>query len=247
MIAIRCGDKIFSNLQAVIFDKDGTLEDSNNFGLALARLRARLIDERVPGTGESLLAMFGVLDDGTLARQGLMAVGSRMENIIAAAAYITAMGFSWEKSVAIAREAVTEADNQLIRTSDNAALFPGTLALLQRLKAAGLKLGILSAAAPERVSGFVVRHELSSYFQLEMGVTARGPFKPDPALFWEACTLLEVEAEKTLMVGDSSLDMLMAKQAGAAGAVAICWQGGTLDYADVAIANFEQDAIDLLD
>ncbi|MDY7012968.1 MAG: HAD family hydrolase [Cyanobacteriota bacterium] len=240
MVKISCGETTFANIKAIIFDKDGTLEESHNFLRELAQRRSRLVDARVPGVGEPLLMAFGVCDRATLDPKGLMAVGSRAENIIAAAAYIAETGRSWFESLDIARNAFTEADRTLHRTAQNSPLLPGTLEMLQRCSAVGLKLGILSAATPQGVREFVERHQLRPYFQLEMGVSPQGPFKPSPDLFLNACTALDVAPEKTLMVGDSALDMQMARQAKAAGAIAVCQQGGSLEGADVAIARFEE-------
>jgi phosphoglycolate phosphatase len=52
--------------------------------------------------------LFGIEGD-TLDPTGLMAVGSRRENEIAAAAYIAETGRGWIESLAIARSAFEEA------------------------------------------------------------------------------------------------------------------------------------------
>ena len=39
----------FQDIKAIIFDKDGTLEDSQSFLRELAYKRARLIDSQIPG------------------------------------------------------------------------------------------------------------------------------------------------------------------------------------------------------
>ncbi|MDY6784063.1 MAG: HAD family hydrolase [Cyanobacteriota bacterium] len=240
MVKISCGEAVFTEIEAVLFDKDGTLEDSHQFLRELAQRRSRLIDAQIPGVGEPLLMAFGVGDRATFDPTGLMAVGSRTENIIAAAAYIAETGRSWVESLEIARNAFTEADRTLHRTPENSPMVAGTLAILQRFSAMELKLGILSAATPEGVAEFVEHHQLQPYFQLKMGVTSQGPFKPSPYLFYKACGALGVNPGKTLMIGDSALDMQMAHQAEAAGAIAFCPQGGSLDGADVAIADFEE-------
>lgn len=222
-----------------MFDKDGTLEDSQEYLRSLGQKRSRLIDAQIPGIGEPLLMAFGIMDN-TLDPTGLLAVGSRGETEIAAAAYIAETGRSWLKSKEIARRAFEEAD-QFIGTAPS-PLFVGSLEVLQYLSAAGLKLGILSAASTARVQAFVERHCLNNYVQLQMGVD-QGPSKPDPALFLQACQKLGVEPSATLMVGDSSGDIEMARAAGAAGCIGICWGNPTavhLDTADVAIAQLNE-------
>jgi phosphoglycolate phosphatase len=190
---------------------------------------------------------FGIQGD-TLDPTGLMAVGSRRENEIAAAAYIAETGRSWIESLAIARSAFEEADRYLKDAAATSPLFIGSLEVLKFLKDAGLKLGILSAATTPSVQAFVRRHQLDSYIQLQQGVD-QGPSKPDPALFLQACQTLGVEPTSTLMVGDSAGDIEMGRRAGAAGCIGISW--GTsgrvahLEGADVAIAQL--DEIQVLD
>lgn len=246
MVTIRCRGVKFSKIQAVIFDKDGTLEDSESYLRNLGQKRSRIIDAQIPGIGDPLLMAFGI-DGDKLDPTGLMAVGSRRESEIAAAAYVAETGRGWLESLAIARRAFEEAD-QLLKGAAPSPLFVGCLEVLQFLWGAGLKLGILSAAKTEQVLAFVQRHQLSDYIQLQMGVNDQGPSKPDPALFLEACEKLGVEPAATLMVGDSAGDIEMARRAGAAGCIGICWgtpQAAHLEAADVTISQL--DEIQILD
>jgi phosphoglycolate phosphatase len=240
VVTIRCGELTFPNIQAIIFDKDGTLEDSQTFLRELGQKRSRLIDAQIPGIGEPLLMAFGIQGD-SLDPTGLMAVGSRRENEIAAAAYVAETGRGWLESVAIAHNAFEDADRYLKRAGTS-PLFTGSLEVLKTLSDAGLKLGILSAATTEEVKAFVERHQLRDYIQLEMGVN-EGPSKPDPALFLQACQLLDVEPGATLMVGDAAGDIEMGHRAGAAGCIGICWENPAaahLEAADVAIAQLDE-------
>ena len=239
MATIKCKKVTFTNIQAIVFDKDGTLEDSQVYIRNLGQKRSRLIDAQIPGTGEPLLMAFGINGD-TLDPTGLLAVASRHESEIAAAAYIAETGRGWLESLVIARRAFDEAD-QFIGTQSS-PLFVGSLEVLKYLSQAGLKLGILSAASTKRVRAFVERHQLSDYIQLQMGVD-RGPSKPDPVLFLQACQALAVEPSATLMVGDSAGDIEMARQAGAAGCIGICWgtpEAAHLQAADVTIAQLDE-------
>lgn len=221
MVTIQCKDKTFSNIQAILFDKNGTLEDSEVNLRNFAQKAARIIDAQIPGIGEPLLMAFGV-NGNVLDAAGLMAVASRRETEIAAAAYIAETGRGWIESLAIARKSLNEADKYL---SDSASpLFAGSLELLQKLSQAGLELGILSAATTQEVNQFVKVHQLSDYIKLSMGVDGNIS-KPEPALFLNACEQLEVAANTTLMVGDSVGDMQMARNAEAAGCIGITWIG----------------------
>ncbi len=239
MVTILVQNVTFNNVEAVLFDKDGTLEDSEDLLRHSAQKRARLLDAQIPGIGEPLLMAFGV-DGDRLDPAGLMAVGSRQENKIAAAAYIAETGREWLKSVEIASQAFDEADHYLKATPS--PLFTGSLEVLKFLWEAGLKLGILSAAPTQDVQAFVERYQLGDYFQLQMGVD-QALSKPDPALFWQACERLGVEPSTTLMVGDSPGDIKMAHLAGAVGCIGICWKmrdSRALEKADVVIHRLDE-------
>ncbi len=241
MVTIKCGDRAWNNIQAIIFDKDGTLENSYNFLRELGITRARIIDAQIPGIGEPLLMAFGI-DKNLLDPTGLMAVGSRQENQIAAAAYIAETGCSWFKSKQIAANAFIEADRYCQKTAVNAPMFPSSLEIIKLLSEAGFKLAILSADSTAQVEQFLTTHRLSDYIQLAMGAD-QGLTKPDPQLFIQACQRLEVEPNSTVMIGDSQGDINMAQAAGAAGTIGIAWNASDdthLAAADVAITSWEQ-------
>ena len=238
MVNIKCGNMTFANIEAILFDKNGTLEDSETFLRNIAQKSARIIDAQIPGIGEPLLMAFGV-DGDKLDVAGLIAVASRQETEVAAAAYIAETGRGWFESLQIARQSLDEAEKSFGNT--HAPLFPGVLELLKNLSVTNLKLGILSAATTAEVQGFINYHQLNDYMQLGMGVDGNLS-KPDPRLFFQACESLGVEPGKTLMVGDSVGDMQMAKNAKANGCIGITWIGknDNVKGADVAIDKLEE-------
>jgi len=240
-IAIACQDLKFDNIAAIIFDKDGTLENSWAYWRLVGSERARLIDAQIPGVGEPLMMAFGILDD-TLDPQGLMAVGSRTENEIAAAAYIAETGRSWHESRKIAKSAFAEVSESkyLAKTPQSAPIYDDVKTTLESFKQKGLKIGILSADSTAAVREFAVNHQLDKGIDICMGTDGEIT-KPNPQLFWQACKDLGVAPEETLMVGDASADMTMAKTAKAAGAIGICRQKNLqLDLADIQIESLEE-------
>ncbi|AFZ44224.1 HAD-superfamily hydrolase, subfamily IA, variant 1 [Halothece sp. PCC 7418] len=223
MVTLQCQQHQFDNITAIIFDKDGTLADSEQFLRELGQKRARLLDAKIPGVGEPLLMAFGI-EQASLNPVGLMAVGSRYENEIAAAAYVAETGRGWLDSCAIAQAAFSEADEHFTANAETSPLFTGCLETLQTLAEAGLKLAILSADTQAGVENFMARHELSPYIQVAKGVSAEGLQKPNPQLFLDTCEALGVKPNQALMVGDAPGDIEMAKNAGASGAIGICWR-----------------------
>ena len=241
MVTIKVGKTQFTEIEGIIFDKDGTLQDSHQYLWQLAQKRARMVDAQIPGIGEPLLMAFGV-QDHHLDPTGLMAVGSHKENEIAAAAYIAETGRSWFESKNIAKFAFEEADKYMSNRSETSPLFTGSLEVIKELAELGLKLGILSADTTKNVEIFVKEHQLSPYIDLMMGVDGTLT-KPDPRLFLQACEKLKLNPQNTLMVGDALGDIEMAHNAGAAGAIGICWgkpEASHLESADVVISSLDE-------
>lgn len=239
---IRCRDKEFSGIEAIIFDKDGTLENSREKLRIIAQTRSRLIDAKIPGVGDPLLMAFGVQGD-RLDPTGLTAVGSHYENEIAAAAYIAETGRSWLEARAIAQAAFDEVSQQSGASVASSQMFAGVSECLQRFAEAGLKLGILSADSTENVIAFASQHHIDRYLGVKMGVDGTSPSKPDPELLRRACATLGVKPSATLMVGDATTDIEMARRAEAAGAIGIDWgrpNAPHLAAADVAIAHLDE-------
>jgi phosphoglycolate phosphatase len=238
MTTINCLDRQFPDIQAIIFDKDGTLEDSGAYLRNLAQKRAEAIDLVIPGLGEPLLAAFGV-HQHILDPAGLQAVGSRADNQLVAAGYIAATGKNWMTALDLARQAFITADT-LFRSTP-ASMFPGCLAKIQTLANAGIKLGIVSAATTSQVTRFAEYHQLQSYFQVLLGADLDFA-KPDPRLFQYACHQLGVNPAQTLMIGDSEADTMMGSQGGAAACIGISWHGIStpLTTADLMITDLQQ-------
>lgn len=241
MTIVQCGTVQFANIQAVLFDKDGTLADVQDFLWNLGQKRARLIDAQIPGVQEPLLMAFG-LDRERINPAGLMAVGTRRENEIAAAAYIAETGRDWVESLAVARSAFLEADQVFKRKADHTPPFPGVLELLQTFNTADVRVGILSSDTTENVQDFVERYQLGTLVELCMGADTHLT-KPDPRLFQQACAALGVAPEFTLAIGDSSADVEMARAAIAAGVVGTTWgwnQSPVLETADCCVSEPEE-------
>lgn len=241
MATIRCLDHTFSNIEAVVFDKDGTLADVESYLKSLGQKRSRLVDAQVPGVQEPLLLAFGV-EDTYLNPAGLLAVGSRYENKIAAAAYVAETGRNWSEALEVVESAFDEADSYLKRKADHTSLLTDTLEALTALSNSGLKLGLLSADSSGNIQDFLAVYQLQGAFQATVGVDSTLS-KPDPALFIDICAQLETPPSQTLMVGDSPIDMKMAKAAGAAGCVIVSWGWKAqvpTQLADITLENWQQ-------
>ena len=93
----------------------------------------------------------------------------------------------------------------------------GTHEALERLKAAGLKMAIVSNA-DGRVAADAQRFGIARYFDVIIDSQVVGVEKPDPRIFRLALDALGVPPEEALYAGDIySIDMIGARAAGVTG------------------------------
>lgn len=108
------------------------------------------------------------------------------------------------------------------RWNENSTLFPGIADLLDELTQREIPIAILSNK-PHEFVGVCVEEFLSAWpFDPILGQREGIPRKPDPAGVFEVAEFLGVSAQDCVYVGDSSVDMLTAKNSGAL-AVGVAW------------------------
>ena len=96
---------------------------------------------------------------------------------------------------------------------DATAPYPGVPELLERLKAAGVRMAVYSNKA-DSFSREIVEHYLPGFFRLVRGKVDGVPVKPDPAGLRGVMKELGAEPETTLFVGDSATDIHTGHNAG---------------------------------
>ncbi|GAP98342.1 HAD family hydrolase [Leptolyngbya sp. NIES-2104] len=210
MVTIVCNGVQFENIEAVIFDKDGTLANSHQYLWHLAEKRAELIDAIVPGLKSKILATF---ECGNPA--GLMAIGTREDDEIAIASLLNRAD-----ARSIVQSAFQQADQQLPRKATLTPLYPEIVELLQSLNS--LKLGILSSDIEPNIRDFLEEYQLSAYFQGMIGAQP-GISKPNPKLLFLICKVLNVEPEAALVIGDTIADTTLTPRS-----IGVTWGGNTI-------------------
>lgn len=94
-------------------------------------------------------------------------------------------------------------------------VFIGMPALFEKLKQAGIKLGIVTSKRLSSAMGSIAPFELEHHFDLIQAKEATAKHKPDPEPLHHAMSELGVEDPKRVIyVGDSLFDLLCARNAG---------------------------------
>jgi phosphoglycolate phosphatase len=101
------------------------------------------------------------------------------------------------------------------------AAFPGACETLAELADAGTLLAIVTSRGNHRVHDILASCGMHGRF-LTIKTVDHGPGKPNPYLLLQAMDELGVRPDQTVMLGDTTYDMLMARNAGTA-AVGVIW------------------------
>lgn len=118
-------------------------------------------------------------------------------------------------------ERYKESFHGIQRESADEPLFPGIRETLASLEAAGVLLGIATGKGRRGLALTLGRHGLERYF-VTIQTADGNPGKPNPDMLLRAMAESGVEAASTMMVGDTTFDMMMARNAGVVG-VGVGW------------------------
>lgn len=222
MIRVDAGGQSVQ-VSAFVFDKDGLFFASREFWIALAEARLALIRQ----LGGRSLAMewarcFGVdTPDGVSAADvdagGILAVASPVEEVTATAALIVqASGARWTQARDQANEIFQQADLDLDlrRALRPRKGFPG---ILERLRQKGIPYGVATSDTKQRVLDSLRMFDDPDAlaFMISPEDVPRG--KPNPDMLEEVSRRLNIPTAQLAMVGDSYVDVEMARRAGAVG------------------------------
>ena len=196
-----------------LFDCDGTLVDS--LGAIRAAMDATFADEGLSLPGAGVREIVGLSVEQAIARLRPPHEEGRIER----------MAESYRRHFRANREAEAVAE----------PLFPGILALLDRLTAADWMLGIATGKSRRGLDALLASHDVADRFVTLQ--TADGhPSKPHPAMALAALAEAGVEPADAVLIGDTEFDMALAANAGLR-AIGVAW--GYHDAARLSAAGAE--------
>jgi phosphoglycolate phosphatase len=122
-------------------------------------------------------------------------------------------------------------------------LFPGTLEALAALEHPEVFLGIATGKNRRGLNRVLERHGLIGRFH-NLKTADDGPGKPHPYLLEAGMAEVGIDPARTVMIGDTSFDMEMARAAGCAG-IGVSWGNHPEERllasgADIIVHNFSE-------
>jgi haloacid dehalogenase superfamily, subfamily IA, variant 3 with third motif having DD or ED/haloacid dehalogenase superfamily, subfamily IA, variant 1 with third motif having Dx(3-4)D or Dx(3-4)E len=121
-------------------------------------------------------------------------------------------------------------------------VMPGVIDLLEKLQLRGVPTAVASSSTPEMIDLILSRTHLKKYFKVIVSTQEVGKSKPAPDVFLKTAQKLGIDPSKCLVVEDSKNGIAAAQSAGMA---CIAFQSENSDpanhkEADAVIRNFKQ-------
>lgn len=104
---------------------------------------------------------------------------------------------------------------------DAEPLYDGLVAALDALAADGWRLGVATGKSDRGLAHVLAHHGLTERF-VTLQTADRHPSKPHPAMLHEAMARAGAAPHKTVMIGDTTFDITMARAAGVR-AIGVTW------------------------
>lgn len=204
-------------VRAVAFDKDGTLLATGPFWQQLCRLRYKLVAEAAgPEAADRWRELVGISPDWVIDRTGPFGVGSMDEEVLVTAmAFYLATRAPWDQCRRQAAEIIHRTNTTLDPASAVQPL-PGARDAVLRLKEAGLAVGVITSDYVERaVASLELIGLPASVWDFVLGAESIPRHKPAPDAVFEAASRIGATPQAFAIVGDSPVDMQMARSSGA--------------------------------
>ena len=202
---------------AIVFDLDGTLIDTapdlwraTNHVLANAGRRSISLDEVRAFVGHGARSLI---------TRGFAATGRPLDPAILEDLYAEFVQYYGDNIAADSKP------------------FPGCVALLDRLRSTGARLGVCTNKLEGLSVKLIEALGLSAYFSGIVGPDSIGIAKPDAAPYRETLRRMGAEDRPSIMIGDSETDVLTARAAG------VKVIGVTFGYTPRPVAEFGPDIL----
>ncbi|MCO8163597.1 HAD-IIIA family hydrolase [Pseudomonas sp. 21LCFQ010] len=105
------------------------------------------------------------------------------------------------------------ADSYMAMDQVASPLFDGVLESMQAFREQGYRLAVATGKARRGLDRVLKAHDWLEYFDITRAADETAS-KPDPLMLHEIMAHCDVAPERSLMIGDSSFDLLMARNAG---------------------------------
>lgn len=223
-------------IEGIVFDKDGTLLDSEMFWPVL--LETRMEKLKAQGVAEHVISnccnTLGLRPDRSIDYNGPFVLASRVEEMLVTSTVLYQHGYPWHAARKMVEEAYNEAEDEL-DVDKITKPFPGVKDFLREMKNRGVRLAVATADAKTRSEKMLHSAGLIQYIDLLVAREMVNEGKPKPDMLDYISMKLNIPCSKMIMVGDTSSDMEMAAAAGCIGIGVLSGEGDRGSMQNVAV------------
>ena len=212
------------DFKGVLFDKDGTLTNSETHLLEIASLRIEesikelkkeFKEEDIKRFSNLIQSAYGLSSEG-IDPHGSIAIASQHDNLVSTATVFSLMGMNWPKACNLATNIFSKVDKVNLNKKTNKnkrPLLSGLLNFLNNLENSQVKCALISNDTKKGIENFLNYNNLENKFSRYWSCEDY-PSKPNPNAIKELCRIIKLDPSECALIGDSDLDMQMAKKAG---------------------------------
>ena len=214
------GKKIGS-VKGILFDKDGTLINSEKrlFLLSKRRVKEAVIQFKreeyskkdIKNLQILLSKAYGIKQD-EINPNGSLAIASKKDNLITTATILCIFGKTWHNALDDANnifEKVSTKINSVDKHLEDKNLLPGTTNFLEKCQKENIKLALISNDNNSGIRRFLNANEIQDFFPIFWSADNEPP-KPHANSVKKLCEAIKLHPNECALISDSDTDMRMA-------------------------------------
>lgn len=201
-------------VDAIIFDKDGTLIEFDKFWVNVAKKAIESVLKKlqvVENFGSEILIAIGVTN-GVTDANSILAKGTYLQIAQEIHKILTRSGYNFNLEV-IAKE-VLNGFNDNYSAGEVVPTTPNLVELLSQFKSQNIRLAIVTTDNEYVTDMCLQKLGIKGLFDRIYTDDGKTPTKPNPYCVFDFCKTFNLEKERVIMVGDTLTDVEIAKNAG---------------------------------
>jgi HAD superfamily hydrolase (TIGR01549 family) len=221
------------NIKGLLFDKDGTLIEFHTIwvkvALDLVKELNLLLKAEDASLTDDLLQAIG-FQNNQVDPKGILAGGTKLDIAEAFEAVIRQKGLPLPETLSetgLLQQWVSETLLQITRLNiDQIRPAANLTKLLDHLREQGIRVGIATADDRETTNLYLQTLQIDHYFEF-VGTSDSYEKKPHPSVFQAFCSHFGLRSEEVVVVGDTVVDLHLAKNSSAGLAIGVLSGAGS--------------------